>query len=98
MLSQVKGELVGVSEAPFNVSYARLDYHPECEAAVNEQINIEYTISYVYHSLYAYFDRDNIGAHESHSSNLFYGPQLRLVEVNAALWVKLRFTLSCFDH
>ena len=55
--------MVGVSEAPHNVSYARLDYHQECEAAVNEQINVEYTISYVYHSLYAFFDRDNVGAH-----------------------------------
>ena len=36
-------------------------YHQECEAAMNEQINIEYTISYVYHSLYSYFDRDNVG-------------------------------------
>ena len=52
---------MGVAEAPPTKSYARLDYHPECEAAVNEQINIEYTISYVYHSLYAYFDRDNVG-------------------------------------
>ncbi len=25
------------------------------------QINIEYNISYIYHSLYAFFDRDNIG-------------------------------------
>lgn len=65
MFAQVKGDLVGVSEAPYNVSYARLDYHQECEAAVNEQINIEYTISYVYHSLFAFFDRDNVGAHHS---------------------------------
>ena len=66
--SQVKGELVGVSEAPITQSYARLDYHQECEAAVNEQINIEYTISYVYHSLYAFFDRDNVGVSRATSS------------------------------
>jgi hypothetical protein len=30
------------------------------EAAVNEQINVEYTISYVYHALSTYFDRDNV--------------------------------------
>ncbi len=29
--------------------------------AVNEQINIEYQVSYVYHALYAFFDRDNVG-------------------------------------
>ena len=28
---------------------------------MNEQICIEYTVSYVYHSLYSYFDRDNVG-------------------------------------
>jgi ferritin heavy chain len=33
----------------------------EAEAALNEQINIEYTNSYVYHALYNYFDRDNVG-------------------------------------
>jgi ferritin heavy chain len=33
----------------------------DCEAAMNEQINIEYTNSYVYHALFNYFDRDNVG-------------------------------------
>jgi ferritin heavy chain len=32
----------------------------ECEAAINEQINIEYNISYVYHALSAFFDRDTV--------------------------------------
>ena len=35
---QVKPELVHVSAAPVSESYARLDYHEECEAGVNEQI------------------------------------------------------------
>lgn len=30
------------------------------QAAINEQINIEYNVSYVYHSIYAYFSRDNV--------------------------------------
>ncbi|KAF8006070.1 hypothetical protein BT93_K0385 [Corymbia citriodora subsp. variegata] len=42
------------------VSLARQYYTDECEAAINEQINVEYTVSYVYHAMYAYFDRDNI--------------------------------------
>ncbi|TYI87751.1 hypothetical protein E1A91_D04G157900v1, partial [Gossypium mustelinum] len=42
------------------VSLARQKYTDDCEAAINEQINVEYSVSYVYHSLYAYFDRDNI--------------------------------------
>lgn len=58
---EVKDELVHVSHAPVSDSYARLDYHQECEAGVNEQINIELTISYVYHALHAYSDRDNVG-------------------------------------
>ncbi|KAL8152352.1 hypothetical protein V2J09_010112 [Rumex salicifolius] len=43
-----------------NASLARQKYTDECEAAINEQINVEYNVSYVYHSLFAYFDRDNI--------------------------------------
>ncbi|KAG2690965.1 hypothetical protein I3760_09G215000 [Carya illinoinensis] len=42
------------------VSIARQRYSEECEAAINEQINVEYNVSYVYHALFAYFDRDNI--------------------------------------
>ncbi|KAF5759528.1 putative ferroxidase [Helianthus annuus] len=41
-------------------SLARQRYFDEPEAAINEQINVEYNVSYVYHALYAYFDRDNI--------------------------------------
>lgn len=59
--SEVQNELSTVTKAPGTESYARVDYQPECEAAVNEQINIEYTISYVYHALHAYFARDNVG-------------------------------------
>jgi ferritin heavy chain len=58
---EVKPELVHVSAAPVSESYARLDYHEECEAGVNEQINIELTISYVYLALHSYADRDNVG-------------------------------------
>ena len=38
-------------------SLARLNYHPECEAGINEQINIELNISYVYSALHSFFDR-----------------------------------------
>ncbi|VAI04353.1 unnamed protein product [Triticum turgidum subsp. durum] len=41
-------------------SLARQKFVDECEAAINEQINVEYNASYAYHSLYAYFDRDNV--------------------------------------
>ncbi|KAJ6299847.1 hypothetical protein OIU76_020774 [Salix suchowensis] len=42
------------------VSLARQFYVDECEAAINEQINVEYSASYVYHAMFAYFDRDNV--------------------------------------
>jgi ferritin heavy chain len=58
----VKAEMAVVDKADVAVaSLARSGFHVECEAALNEQINIEYNISYVYHSLFAYFDRDNVG-------------------------------------
>merc|ERR1712205_197513 len=42
-------------------SFARTPhFHPECERALNEQINIEYNVSYIYHAMYAYFARDNV--------------------------------------
>ncbi|KAJ0246868.1 Ferritin-3 [Hirschfeldia incana] len=56
---EVKKELDLVPSSPQH-SLARHLYSPECEAAVNEQINVEYNVSYVYHALYAYFDRDNV--------------------------------------
>ncbi|XP_048450529.1 ferritin, heavy subunit-like, partial [Rhincodon typus] len=35
-------------------------YHQDCEAAVNKQINVELTASYLYQSLRSYFDRDDV--------------------------------------
>ncbi|OMO84957.1 Ferritin [Corchorus capsularis] len=56
---EVKKAELEIPIAP-QVSLARQKYEDECEAAINEQINVEYNVSYVYHSLYAYFDRDNV--------------------------------------
>ncbi|GMI71440.1 hypothetical protein HRI_000813300 [Hibiscus trionum] len=56
---EVKKEELDIPIAP-DRSLCRQKYAEECEAAVNEQINVEYNVSYVYHSLYAYFDRDNV--------------------------------------
>ncbi|KFM27389.1 Ferritin-2, chloroplastic [Auxenochlorella protothecoides] len=45
-------------------SFARYSTWTETvEAAVNEQINVEYNISYVYHAISTYFDRDNVSLH-----------------------------------
>ncbi|NP_001316747.1 ferritin, chloroplastic [Vigna angularis] len=56
---EVKKEELAVPTAP-QVSLARQYYADDCEPAINEQINVEYNASYVYHSLFAYFDRDNV--------------------------------------
>uniref|UniRef100_A0A8C8Y1V1 Ferritin n=1 Tax=Panthera leo TaxID=9689 RepID=A0A8C8Y1V1_PANLE len=41
-------------------SQVRQNYHPECEAAINSQINLELYASYVYLSMAFYFDRDDV--------------------------------------
>lgn len=42
-------------------SLARQRYAVSVESALNDQINVEYNASYIYHTLFAYFDRDNVG-------------------------------------
>ncbi|XP_066336533.1 ferritin-1, chloroplastic-like [Miscanthus floridulus] len=56
---EIKAELALVPQTP-DKSLARQKFVDECEAALNEQINVEYNASYAYHSLFAYFDRDNV--------------------------------------
>ncbi|GLT78907.1 hypothetical protein SLA2020_504250 [Shorea laevis] len=56
---EVKKELNLVPTTP-QVSLARQRYTDDCEAAISEQINVEYNVSYVYHAMFAYFDRDNV--------------------------------------
>ncbi|KAF8764794.1 Ferritin like protein [Argiope bruennichi] len=41
-------------------SKVRQNYHEECEAAINKQINRELYASYVYLSMGYYFDRDDV--------------------------------------
>ncbi|MED6198591.1 Ferritin-3, chloroplastic [Stylosanthes scabra] len=56
---EVKKELDLVPTVP-QASLARQKFLDQCEAAINEQINVEYNVSYVYHAMFAYFDRDNV--------------------------------------
>jgi len=60
-VSQASGEFAVIQKAQPSESFARKLYADECEAAMNKQINVEYSISYLYHSMYAFFDRDNVG-------------------------------------
>eukprot|EP00894_Picocystis_sp_ML_P004466 jgi/Pico_ML_1/54983/g111.t1 len=57
--TEVKGELATV-EKTVSTSLARQAFDTRCEDALNEQINIEYNVSYIYHALWAYFDRDYV--------------------------------------
>jgi len=43
-----------------STSQCRQNYHEECEAGVNKQINMELYASYVYLSMAAHFDRDDV--------------------------------------
>lgn len=59
--SEVKPVLKDVENKPAERSLARHRYGPQCERALNEQINVEYTLSTVYFAMYAFFNRDNVG-------------------------------------
>jgi len=62
---EVKDELAQVEDTNLgdggnSDSFARVFYSREAEYAVNEQINIEMNMSYIYHAIYNYFSRDNV--------------------------------------
>merc|ERR1711910_255216 len=44
-------------------SKIRQNYHEECEALINKQINMEFYASYVYLSMSSYFNRDDHALH-----------------------------------
>jgi len=44
-------------------SLIRQNYHLDTEAAVNKQINLELSASYVYQSMAWYFERDDVALH-----------------------------------
>ncbi|KAG6494126.1 hypothetical protein ZIOFF_049145 [Zingiber officinale] len=58
-LEEIGKELALIPTSP-DLSLGRQKYADECESAINQQINVEYNNSYVYHALFAYFDRDNV--------------------------------------
>lgn len=43
------------------MSQIRQNFHNECEAGINRQINLELYASYVYTSMAYHFDRDDVG-------------------------------------
>ncbi|KAG6769614.1 hypothetical protein POTOM_025264 [Populus tomentosa] len=94
---EVKKEVFGVPNSP-QVSLARQYFVDDCEAAINEQINVEYTASYVYHAMFAYFDRDNIALKGlakffKESSEEEREHAEKLMEYQAPLTLKLKYSL-----
>merc|ERR1712083_630447 len=45
------------------VSKIRQNYHEDCEASINKQINMEFYASYVYLSMSSFFNRDDQALH-----------------------------------
>ncbi|KAH1163296.1 hypothetical protein GYH30_001710 [Glycine max] len=54
---EVKKELDLVPPVP-QASLTGQKYTDDSEATINEHINVEYNVSYVYHAMFAYFDRN----------------------------------------
>jgi ferritin heavy chain len=48
------------------MSMVKQNFHAECEAGINKQINLELYASYVYQSMAWYFDRDDVALHGFH--------------------------------
>ncbi|KAF5185929.1 Ferritin-2 protein [Thalictrum thalictroides] len=104
---EVKNENFIVPSVP-QVSLARQKFVDECEAAINEQINVEYNVSYVYHAMYAYFDRDNVALKglarffkESSEEERQHAEKLMAYQNTRGGKVKLQsilMPLSEFDH
>jgi len=46
-----------------SLSKIRINFHPNSEALINKQINMEMHAMYVYMSMAAYFDRDDVALH-----------------------------------
>nr|AFH77943.1 ferritin [Cerebratulus lacteus] len=54
------------------MSLCRHNYHEECEAGVNKQINLEFYASYAYMSMASHFNRDDValkGAYDFFKKN-----------------------------
>ncbi|XXG85913.1 hypothetical protein AAC387_Pa11g0910 [Persea americana] len=104
---EVKKVLSLVPQAPQD-SLARQKYSDDCEAAINEQINVEYNVSYVYHAMFAYFDRDNVALKglakffkESSDEERMHAEKLMKYQNKRGGRVKLQSILmpaSEFDH
>jgi len=51
-----------MASAP-KIARIRTNFHANCEALINKQINMELHASYVYMSMAAYFERDDVALH-----------------------------------
>eukprot|EP01018_Ginkgo_biloba_P001054 Gb_13452 [translate_table: standard] len=108
--TEVQSELVQVPKTSTQ-SFARQQFKDACEAALNEQIKylaqlyVEYNVSYVYHALFAYFDRDNVVGHHvtiltalsNEHDNGLWKLMVQLQQPKHGNW-KASCPLALFDH
>merc|ERR1711931_207073 len=62
-MGKVKTQQLSYLTETMAVSKIRINFHPNSEAMINKQINMELHASYVYMSMAAFFDRDDVALH-----------------------------------
>merc|ERR1712029_1136408 len=60
LIVKVKTQQLSYLTETMAVSKIRINFHPNSEAMINKQINMELHASYVYMSMAAFFDRDDV--------------------------------------
>lgn len=58
--AQFSGMVFTPDTADAPLSRANVGFSQACQDAVNNQIQVEYTASYAYHAMFAYFNRDTV--------------------------------------
>jgi len=58
--TQFSGMIFSPDTADAPLSRANVGFSKNCQDAVNNQIQVEYTASYAYHAMFAYFNRDTV--------------------------------------
>merc|ERR1712154_133749 len=80
-----------LKQHPKMVSRIRQNFKEESEALINKQINMEFYASYVYMSMFTYFDRDDV----AYPSSMEWGSPVDALE--AALELEKTVNQSLLD-
>merc|ERR1712213_284019 len=84
------------------MSKIRQNYHEDCEALINKQINMEFYASYVYLSMSSFFNRDDqalhgFAYHFKEESNEERAHGMKLMEYQATLELEKTVNQSLLD-